>query len=72
MKLQLETAVRKVKQREMSWNKAAKVYNIPTTTLTQTRARNHNKVGAGRLTILTYEEEKEIVYTCQLASKILS
>ena len=32
-KLHPETAVQKVKQREMSLNKAAKVYNIPATTL---------------------------------------
>ena len=53
-------------------NKAAKVIQHASNQPTQTRARNHNKVGAGRPTILTYEKEKEIVYTCQVASKILS
>ena len=72
-KLQLETAVRKVKQREMSLNKAAKVYNIPATTLHKHVHETTTKLELeDHATILTYEEEKEIFYICQVASKILS
>ena len=71
-KLQLEVAVQKVKKREITLNKAARVYNIPATTLhIQPKPKlelevhsTKTKVGAGRQTILTHGEEEEIVYTC--------
>ena len=66
-RLQLEAAVQKVKKREITLNKAARVYNIPPTTLHRHVHATQTKVGAGRQTILTREEEEEIVYTCLVA-----
>ena len=55
-----------VRMKQMSLNKASKVYGIPVVTLHRHIHGGASKVGAGRPTILTYEEEKEIVYTCQV------
>ena len=62
----LTAAVEKVKSGELSQNKAAKLYGIPITTLHDHMHGLASKVGAGRPTTLTYEEEKEIVYSCQV------
>ena len=67
---QLKLAIAKVKSKEMSQNQAARVYGIPVSTLHNHVHAPHSKVGAGRPTILTYEEEKEIAYICQVDDNI--
>ena len=68
----LQEAVQQVKSKQMSMNRASKVYGISVGTL-----YNHyvhgicSKVGAGRPTILTYDEERDIVYSCQVGNQYL-
>ena len=57
---QLEEAVKMVKSKKMSQNRAANVYGIPVSTLHSHVRHIPGKVGAGRPTVLTYEEEREI------------
>ena len=66
----LAVAIQKVKSGELSQNRAAKLYGIPVTTLHDHVHGLASKVGAGRPTILTYEEEREIVYSCQVQHNI--
>ena len=65
-KEQLQEAVQTVKVKQLSINKAAQMFGIPVSTLHSHVHGGPSKVGAGRPTTLTYEEEREIVYTCQV------
>lgn len=65
-KEQLDLALHKVKTKQLSQNQAAKLYGIPVSTLHSHIHGVPSRVGAGRPTILTYDEEKEIVYSCQV------
>ena len=67
-KEQLELAVAKVKAKQLSMRKAAETYGVPVSTLHSHVHSIPEKVGAGRPTVLTHQEEKEIVYTCQVKS----
>ena len=67
---QLEAAVEVVKQGEVKLCQASKKYNIPPR-IPLTTSGDHTKqgisrIGAGSLTILTKEEEKEIVEKCRV------
>lgn len=64
---QLDLAIEQVKSKKLSLNRAAKVFGIPPTSLHRHVHGEATKVGAGRPTTLTYEEEKEIVYICQVS-----
>ena len=46
--------------------KAAGMYGVPVSTLHSHMHGIPEKVVAGRLTVLTHQEKKEIVYTCQV------
>ena len=61
-KEQLELAVAKVKAKQLSMRKAAETYGVPVSTLHSHVHSIPEKVGA----VLTRQEEKEIVYTCQV------
>ena len=67
-KEQLELAVAKVKAKQLSMRKAAETYGVPVSTLHSHVHSIPEEVGAGRPTVLTHQEEKEIVYTCQVKS----
>lgn len=67
----LDVALQRVKSGELSQNRAAILYGIPLTTLHDHVHGNVSKVGAGRPTVLTYEEEREIVYSCQVSTKLV-
>ena len=72
-KRDLDLAVHKVKSKQMSFNKAAKVFEIPLSTL-HSHVMLHavtTRVLAGRPTVLTYHEEQEIVYCCQVIYVII-
>lgn len=62
----MKQAVNKVKRNELSLNKASKLYGIPVATLHGHVHATSSPRPAGRPTILTYSEEKEIVYACQV------
>lgn len=66
----LKAAVEKVWQKQLTISAAAKQYNIPRTTLADHVHRRRTKVGAGRPTILTPGEEKELVVTCQVLQRM--
>ena len=59
-KEQLELAVAKVKAKQLSMRKAAETYGVPVSTLHSHVHSIPEKVGAGRPTVLTHQEEKEI------------
>lgn len=63
---QLSAAVAKVKANELSSRKVAVKYDVPYATLRSHVKGIPAKVGAGRPTVLTHQEEEEIVYTCQV------
>ena len=65
-KEQLQEAIQKVKAKQLSINKAAQMFGIPVSTLHSHLHGGPSKVGAGRPTTLTHEEEREIVYICQV------
>ena len=66
---QLKVAVEEVKK-GMKLTMASKRYNIPLTTLGDHARRGISKVGAGSPTILTENEEKEIVVSVQVLQEI--
>ena len=70
---ELAAAVSIVNSEQLSLRKATIKYDIPYATL---RIAMHvrdipAKVGAGRSTVLTHQEEEEIVYTCQVREPAL-
>ena len=56
--------------RGMSVRAAAKMFNIPHSTLQDHVTGKSSKVGAGAPTVLSYSEEQEIVITCQVLSEM--
>ena len=63
-------AVAKVRAKELSMNRATKLYGIPVATLH--RHVHHTAcipMRPGRPTTLTYTEEREIAYECQVFNK---
>ena len=64
----MKQAVNKVKK-ELSLNKASKLYGITVTTLHVYVCATSSPRPAGRSTILIYSEEKEIVYARQIIVK---
>ena len=64
----MQQAVQRVRK-ELSMNKASKLYGIPVTTLHDHVHTLSSPRRAGRPTILTYNEEKDIVYACQVTAK---
>ena len=65
----MQQAVQRVRKKELSMNKASKLYGIPVTTLHDHMHALSSPRRAGRPTILTYNEEKDIVYACQVTAK---
>ena len=68
---ELAVAVSKVNSKQLSLRKAAIKYDIPYATLRSHVRDIPAKVGAGRPTVLTHQEEEEIVYTCQVRETAL-
>lgn len=66
----IETALAEIKSTKGSVRSVAKKYNIPYTTLLDHVKGKYEHVGAGRPTTLTYDEEKEIVYCCQVLQEM--
>ena len=66
----LKTAVEEVWAKRLTISAAAKRFQVPRTTLADHVHRRREKVGAGRPTILTQVEEKELVVTCQVLQQI--
>ena len=65
----MQRAVQRVRK-ELSMNKASKLYGILVTTL-HDHVHAQSSLGcAERPTILTYNEEKDRVYACQVISKV--
>ena len=60
----MDSAIDAVKSGQISQYRAAKMYNIPTSTLNDRITENVTKHGAGRPCRLSDEEEREIVETC--------
>ena len=58
-------AVARVQAKELSLNKAAKLYGIPVATLHR-HVNTAGEIKPGRPTTLTYTEEREIAYSCQV------
>jgi hypothetical protein len=66
-KFSMEQAVQRVRSKELSLNKAAKIYGIPVATL-HWHVHTTSRPIVGRPTTLTYTDEKEIVYACQVGT----
>ena len=64
----MKDAVAKVRAKELSMNRAAKLYGIPVTTLHRHVHHTACSPRPGRPTILTYTEEREIAYACQVSN----
>ena len=64
----MQQAVQRVRKKALSMNKASKLYGIPVTTLHDHVHALSSPRRAGRPTILTYNEEKDIVYACQVTA----
>ena len=62
----MKQAVEKVKAKEMTLTRASKLYGIPAGTLHSHVHSTSSPKRVGRPTILTYTEEREIVYACQV------
>ena len=58
-------------QSGMSIAEAARRCGIPRTTLSDHAKGKCSKVGAGRPTVLTPQEEKELVVSCQILQKMV-
>ena len=71
-KEQPEKALEEIKSRKgkSSIHAAAQKYGIPVTTLHNHLRKTTTTVGAGRPTVLTSEEEREIVYCCQVLQEV--
>ena len=54
----------------MSVYSIVKKYGVPFSTLHDHLLKKDTQVGAGRPTILTHEEEREIVYPCQVLQEM--
>ena len=65
---QLDAALREVRRLKgkTSANSIAKKYGIPVSTLHDHVKDKVKKVGTGKPIVLTYAEEEEIVYCCQV------
>ena len=57
------------KKKGVSVRSLARKYGIPPSTLHR-HARMESRIGAGHPTILTPEEEKEVVYSCQVLQEM--
>ena len=66
----LKIAVEEVWCKKSTISAGAKQYGIPRTILADHVHRRRLKVGAGRPTILTLQEEKEVVVTCRVLQRI--
>ena len=60
----IDSAIKAINSGQMSQYRAAKMYNIPTSTLNDRFREKVTKHGAGRPCRLSDEEEREIVETC--------
>ena len=71
-KQQLDAALKEVARLKgkASINAISKKYGIPVSTLHDHVRGKVKKVGAGKPTVLTYAEEEEIVYCCQVLQEI--
>ena len=71
-KEQLENALQKIRSSngKSSIRSTAHKYGIPVTTLHNHLRKTSTTVGAGRPTVLTSEEEREIVYCCQVLQEV--
>ena len=67
---QLFEAVEKVRKKELSLRSAAATYGIPRSTLSDHLRGVSSKRYGGCSTVLTREEEREIVVTCQVLSEM--
>jgi transposase-like protein len=69
---QLEAALNEVKksERKISVREIAKKYGIPSSTLHNHVKQNVSQSIAGKPTILTQDEEQEVVYCCQVLQEM--
>ena len=69
---QLEAALKEVRKSEekISVREIAKKYSVPSSMLHKHAKKNVSKSIAGKPTILTRDEEQEIVYCCQVLQEI--
>ena len=69
---QLQAALEEVRSSKgkASIHGTAKRYGIPPTTLYDHLKHTASKIGAGKPTILTHDEEKEIIYCCQVLQEV--
>ena len=67
---QLRTALEKVQAKELSLRAAAATYGIPRSTLSEHLRGVRSKRYGGGSTLLTSEEEREIVVTCQVLAEM--
>ena len=66
----LQAALQEIRKKKgVSVRSLARKYGIPPSTLHR-HARMESRIGAGRPTILTPEEEKEVVYSCQVLQEM--
>ena len=66
----INVAVAEVKSAKGSVRSVAAKYKIPYTTLSDHVKGKYDRIGSGRPTALTYDEEKEIVYCCQVLQEM--
>ena len=66
----MKAAVSEVWEEKLSISAAARRFNIPCTTLEDHVHQRKMKIGAGRPTILTPAEEKELVVTCHVLQRM--
>ena len=65
----MQSALDEIKK-GMSIHAAAKMFNIPNSTLHDHVSGKSSKVGAGAPTVLSYCEEQEIILTCQVLAEM--
>ena len=68
----LKAALKEVEKKaaDVSVRSIAKKYGVPSSTLHHHLLKKDTQIGAGRPTILTPEEEREIVYSCQVLQEM--
>jgi transposase len=65
--LQLALAALESGKGKLSIRAASKQFGVPYSTLQDHTSKRYTNIGSGHPTILTADEEKEIVYSCQVS-----
>ena len=65
----LEAATEAVKSKQLSLRVAEEQYQVPKSTIHDQVKGKSVRVGAGRPPVLTYEEEKSIVRSCEILAQ---